>query len=34
VVEAMRTIAGTIAQLDENSTGISVAVQQQDAVSK
>ena len=34
LVEAMRTIAGTIAQLDENSTGISVAVQQQDAVSK
>jgi methyl-accepting chemotaxis protein len=34
VVEAMKTIAETIAQLDENSTGISVAVQQQDAVSK
>jgi len=34
VVQAMKTIAGTIAQLDENATDISVAVQQQDAVSK
>ena len=30
----MKAIAGTIAQLDENSICISVAVQQQDAVSK
>jgi methyl-accepting chemotaxis protein len=34
VVEAMKAIAGTIAQLDENSICISVAVQQQDVVSK
>jgi methyl-accepting chemotaxis protein len=34
VVQAMKAIAGTIAQLDENATEISVAVQQQDAVSK
>jgi methyl-accepting chemotaxis protein len=34
VVQAMKTIAGTIAQLDENAADISVAVQQQDAVSK
>jgi methyl-accepting chemotaxis protein len=34
VVQAMKAIAGTIAQLDENATDISVAVQQQDAVSK
>jgi methyl-accepting chemotaxis protein len=30
----MKAIAGTIVQLDENATDISVAVQQQDAVSK
>lgn len=30
----MRAIAGTIGQLDANATEISVAVQQQDAVSK
>jgi len=34
VVKAMNMVAGTIAQLDENATDISVAVQQQDAVSK
>jgi methyl-accepting chemotaxis protein len=34
VVLAMKAIAGTIAQLDENASDISVAVQQQDAVSK
>jgi len=34
VVQAMQAIAGTIGQLDENSNEISVAVQQQDAVSK
>jgi methyl-accepting chemotaxis protein len=34
VVQAMKAIAGTIAQLDENANDISVAVQQQDAVSK
>ena len=34
VVQAMKAIAGTIVQLDENATEISVAVQQQDAVSK
>jgi methyl-accepting chemotaxis protein len=34
VVQAMKAIAGTITQLDENATDISVAVQQQDAVSK
>jgi methyl-accepting chemotaxis protein len=34
VVEAMKTIAGTITQLNDNATDISVAVQQQDAVSK
>jgi methyl-accepting chemotaxis protein len=34
VVAAMKAIAGTIAQLDGNATDISVAVQQQDAVSK
>lgn len=34
VVEAMKAIAGTIAQLDQNATDISVAVQQQDSVSK
>jgi methyl-accepting chemotaxis protein len=34
VVQAMKAIAGTIAQLDENASDISVAVQQQDAVSK
>lgn len=34
VVQAMKAIAGTIVQLDENATDISVAVQQQDAVSK
>lgn len=34
VVQAMRAIAGTIGQLDANATEISVAVQQQDAVSK
>ena len=34
VVQAMKTIAGTIGQLDENANEISVAVQQQDAVSK
>ena len=30
----MKAIAGTIGQLDENANDISVAVQQQDAVSK
>ena len=34
VVQAMKAIAGTIGQLDENANDISVAVQQQDAVSK
>jgi methyl-accepting chemotaxis protein len=34
VVQAMKAIAGTIAQLDENASDISIAVQQQDAVSK
>ncbi len=34
VVQAMKAIAGTIAQLDGNASDISVAVQQQDAVSK
>ena len=34
VVAAMKSIAGTIEQLDENANEISVAVQQQDAVSK
>ena len=34
VVQAMKAIAGTIGQLDENANEISVAVQQQDAVSK
>jgi methyl-accepting chemotaxis protein len=34
VVQAMKAIAGTISQLDENANEISVAVQQQDAVSK
>ena len=34
VVQAMNAIAGTIAQLDENARDISIAVQQQDAVSK
>jgi methyl-accepting chemotaxis protein len=34
VVQAMKAIVGTIAQLDENATDISVAVQQQDSVSK
>jgi methyl-accepting chemotaxis protein len=34
MVQAMKAIAGTIVQLDENATDISVAVQQQDAVSK
>ena len=34
VVQAMLAIAGTIGQLDENAAEISVAVQQQDAVSK
>jgi methyl-accepting chemotaxis protein len=34
VVRAMQAIAGTIDQLDENATEISVAVQRQDAVSK
>ena len=34
VVAAMKTIAVTIGQLDENASKISVAVQQQDAVSK
>jgi methyl-accepting chemotaxis protein len=34
VVQAMKAIAGTITQLNENATEISVAVQQQDAVSK
>ena len=32
--KAMKSIAGTIGQLDENANEISVAVQQQDAVSK
>jgi len=34
VVQAMQAIAGTIGHLDENANEISVAVQQQDAVSK
>jgi methyl-accepting chemotaxis protein len=34
VVEAMKAIAGTIAQLNDNANEISVAVHQQDAVSK
>ncbi len=34
VVQAMKAITGTIGQLDENANEISVAVQQQDAVSK
>ena len=34
VVHAMKAITGTIGQLDENASEISVAVQQQDAVSK
>ncbi len=34
VVAAMRSIAGTIGQLDENANAISIAVEQQDAVSK
>jgi methyl-accepting chemotaxis protein len=34
VVQAMQAIAGTIGHLDENATEISVAVQQQDTVSK
>ena len=34
VVAAMKSIAGTIGRLDENANEISVAVQQQDAVSK
>jgi methyl-accepting chemotaxis protein len=34
VVQAMKTVAGTITQLDDNATDISVAVQQQGAVSK
>jgi methyl-accepting chemotaxis protein len=34
VVEAMRAIAGTIGRLDENANDISIAVQQQDSVSK
>ncbi len=34
VVQAMQAIAGTIGRLDENANEISVAVQQQDAVSK
>ena len=34
VVQAMKAIAETIGQLDSNATDISVAVQQQDAVSK
>ena len=34
VVESMRAIADTIGQLDENANEISVAVQEQDAVSK
>jgi len=34
VVQAMKTIAGTVVQLDENATDISIAVQQQDSVSK
>ena len=34
VVAAMKSIAGTIGQLDENANEISVAVQQQDVVSK
>jgi methyl-accepting chemotaxis protein len=34
VVQAMKAITGTIGQLDENANDISVAVQQQDAVSK
>ena len=34
VVHAMKTVAGTITQLNDNATDISVAVQQQDAVSK
>jgi methyl-accepting chemotaxis protein len=34
MVAAMKAIAGTIGQLDENANDISIAVQQQDAVSK
>ncbi len=34
VVEAIKSIAGTIAQLDDNASGISTAVLEQDAVSK
>jgi methyl-accepting chemotaxis protein len=34
MVQAMKAISGTIGQLDENANDISVAVQQQDAVSK
>ncbi len=34
VVQAMKTVAGTIMQLNDDATDISVAVQQQDAVSK
>ena len=34
VVQAMKAIAGTITQLDENAVAISASVQQQDAVSK
>jgi methyl-accepting chemotaxis protein len=34
VVAAMKSIVGTIGQLDENANEISIAVQQQDAVSK
>jgi len=34
VVQAMKAITGTIGQIDENANEISVAVQQQDAVSK
>jgi methyl-accepting chemotaxis protein len=34
VVEAMKAIAGTIAQLDRNAVDISAAVEQQDGVSK
>jgi methyl-accepting chemotaxis protein len=34
MVAAMKAVAGTIGQLDENANDISIAVQQQDAVSK
>ncbi|MGA2893849.1 MAG: methyl-accepting chemotaxis protein [Xanthobacteraceae bacterium] len=34
MVAAMKAVAGTIGQLDENANEISIAVQQQDAVSK